>query len=202
MKRLLLVVVLVAACLLLFAAPASAWYAQPQTSTAYITSFVGPGQWVEWTNLNDPFGFEVRDYPIPHGCDVVVTREWTDTRLGATLIPAEYFSTMAIHGYRPDGSPCFSFPITKAACGLRYWSPAYRFGDPFASWVWWRDWWVHLGPLDTGTYSGTVTQFAPHAFPTWLDDKMNVLPLFKPKMVRPSDPYVNWTQGISFTVGD
>ncbi|MCX6363525.1 MAG: hypothetical protein NTW58_05040 [Actinobacteria bacterium] len=200
MKKLPLVVVLVAACLLLFAAPASAWYVQPQTSTAYITSFVGPGQWVEWTDLNDPFGWEVRDCPIPHGYDVVVTREWSDTRPGATLIPAEYFTTMAIHGQRSDGS-YFSFTITKAACGLRYWSPAYRFGDPFESWVWWRDWWVHLGPLGKGTYSGTVTQFAPHAFPTWMDqDTGEIQPLFQPIMLQPAD--CNWVQDISFTVGD
>ena len=41
------------------------------------------------------------------------------------LIPAEYFTTMAISG----SHGCWRFAITKAACGLRYWSPAYEFGD-------------------------------------------------------------------------
>jgi hypothetical protein len=205
MKRLLIVVVLVAACLLLFAAPASAWYAYPQTPGAYITSFLdeNSNQWTYLSDPEDPFSFVVRDDPIPQGYDVVVTREWFDTRLGATLIPAEYFSTMAIY---KDGSTAPIFAITKAVAGLRYFSPAYRFGDPLDGRVWARDWWVHLGQLPPGEYTGWVTQFAPRAVPLWIPvwdaapEDLVVKPLCHPDMLPPSE--LNWTQEISFTVAE
>jgi hypothetical protein len=203
MKRLLLVFVFAFALLGLLATPAFAFYAS-QEKTAYITSFVPYDEngvrvadWISWNGGND-VAYHVG--PIPHGWNVVVTREWFDARLGATLIPAEYFNTMAISG-TSDGSPCFSFAITKAACGLRYWSPAYKLdpaGDPQ---LWARDWWVPLGKLPPGDYSGWVTQFAPHAFPTWMDqyaETAEYLPLLHPIWLQPVD--WNWTQDISFTM--
>ena len=202
MKRVLLIVVLVAACLGLFVAPASAFYA-PQKHTAYITSFVGAvdpdtGQWVDWVKWNgpsDPYGLTEMSGPIPYGWNVVVTREWFDSKLGATLIPTEYFNTMAVS----SSTGCWRFAITKAACGLRYWSPAYEFGDDFPAGTWARDWWVPLGKLRPGDYSGWVTQFAPRAIPSWLDwENWVILPLLHPIMNQPAD--LNWTQDISFTV--
>jgi len=198
MKRFLLVLVCVAAVLCVAAAPASAYYA-PREHTAYITSFLEPGvvDWVEFADLqSSPFALTEQTGPIPHGYNVVVTREWFDTRLGATLIPAEYFTTMAIS--RSSGHP--NFAITRAACGVRYWSPAYKTGDPdLPAGTWARDWWVPLGKLPPGTYSGTVTQFAPRAFPSWFDgENWTLLPLRSPIMQQPAD--WNWTQDISFTV--
>jgi hypothetical protein len=197
MKRFLLVLFCVAALLCVVAAPASAYYA-PRQHTAYITSFVEPDvvDWAEWNGPGDPFGLTEHVGPIPHGYSVVVTREWFDSRLGATLIPAEYFTTMAIS--RSTGCPRFA--ITKAACGLRYWSPAYKTGDPgLPAGTWARDWWVPLGKLPPGDYSGTVTQSAPHAFPSWFDlENWVLLPLRSPIMQQPAD--LNWTQEISFTV--
>jgi hypothetical protein len=197
MKRLLLVLVLAVALTGLIAAPAWA-YVNPQPNTAYITSFVEPGvvDWVEWNGPGDPFGLTEQVGPIPHGYKVVVTREWFDSRLGATLIPAEYFTTMEVS--RSTGCP--SFAVTRAACGLRFWSPAYKTGDPdFPTGMWARDWWVPLGKLPPGDYSGSVTQFAPRAFPTWIDWENGVLlPLRSPIVQQPAD--LNWTQDISFTV--
>jgi hypothetical protein len=198
MKRFLLVFVLAAALLCVAAVPASAYYA-PREHTAYITSFVEPGvvDWVEFADLqSSPFALTERTGPIPLGYNVVVTREWFDSRLGAALIPAEYFTTMKVS--RSTGCP--SFAITRAACGLRFWSPAYKMGDPdFHAETWARDWWVPLGKLPPGTYGGTVTQFAPRAFPSWFDWETRVLlPLRSPVMQQPAD--LNWTQDISFTV--
>ena len=197
MKRFLLVFVCVAALLGLLAAPASAYYA-PQEHTAYITSFVEPGvvDWVEWNGPGDPYGLAEKTGPIPYGYGVVVTREWFDTRLGATLIPLEEFHTMAIS----SSTGLWSSAITKAACGLRYWSPAYKTGDPFfPPETWARDWWVPLGKLPPGDYSGWVKELAPHAFPSWFDwDNWVLLPPLRPIMVQPAD--VDWTQDISFTV--
>jgi hypothetical protein len=197
MKRFLLAFVLAAALLGLFAVPASAYYA-PRQHTAYITSFVQPGvvDWAEWNGPDDPFALTEQVGPIPHGYDVVITREWFDSRLGATLIPAEYFTTMQLS--RSSDRP--SFTISKAASGLRFWSPAYKTGDPdFPTGMWARDWWVPLGKLPPGDYSGTVTQFAPHTFPSWFDwTNWVLLPLRSPIMQQPAD--LNWTQDISFTV--
>jgi hypothetical protein len=201
MKRFLLVLVLTVALLGVLAVPASAYYA-PQQRTAYITSYVPytdagvTYSWVEWAGPSDPYTIIDRSGPIPHGYKVVVTREWFDSRLGATLIPAEYFTTMSIS--RSTGCP--SFKITKAACGLRYWSPAYKTGDPGVPvGTWARDWWVPLGKLPPGDYSGTVTQFAPRAFPSWFDwDNWALLPLCSPIMQQPAD--LNWPQEVSFTV--
>jgi hypothetical protein len=203
MKRFLLVLACAAALLGLLAAPASAWYA-PQQHTAYITSYVPytddgvTYSWAEWAGPSDPYGIIDRSGPIPHGYNVVVTREWFDSRLGATLIPAEYFTAMAVS----RSSGCWSFAITKAACGLRYWSPAYEFGDEaggFPVGTWARDWWVPLGKLRPGTYSGWVTQFAPRAFPSWFDwENWTLLPLSSPIMQQPAD--LGWTQDVSFTV--
>ena len=214
MKRMLLVLALAVALLGVLAAPAWA-YVNPQPNTAYITSFVEPGQWCEWAGPLDPFNVIVHPIDendplalIPHGWNVVVTREWFDTRLGATLIPLEYFNTLAIS--RSTGG--WRFAITKAACGVRYWSRAYRTGDPgLPSWVWARDWWVPLGKLPPGDYSGTVTQFAPHAIPSWVDwgddtadppIPPHTLPLLHPIWLQPVSDDLNWTQRISFTVGD
>jgi hypothetical protein len=201
MKRFVFVVVLVAACLLVFAAPASAYYA-PQEKTAYITSFVPytdagtTYSWVEWAGPSSPFDFNGRSGPIPHGYNAVVTREWFDNRLGATLIPVEYFNTLSIS--RSSGRPRLA--ITTAWRGLPYWSPTYLTGDPgFPDKTWARDWWVPLGKLPAGSYGGWVTQFAPRAFPSWFDfDNWALLPLRSPILNQPAD--VNWTQDISFTV--
>jgi hypothetical protein len=200
MKRFLLTFVLAAALLGLFAVPASAYYA-PREHTAYITSFFEPGvvDWVEFADVqNSPFALTERTGPIPHGYNVVITREWFDSRLGATLIPAEYFTTMQLS--RSSGSP--SFAISKAACGLRFWSPAYKTGDPdVPSGMWARDWWVPLGKLPAGTYSGTVTQFAPRAFPSWFDlENWVIRPPSDPIWLQPVADDLNWTQDISFTV--
>ncbi len=198
MKRYLLVFVLAAACLGLFAAPASAFYA-PQQHTAYIPYWIQGegGGWLEWAgtgpyDIIDHTG--VNNVPIPHDYKVVVTAEWFDTRLGATLIPAEWFHTMAIS--RSTG--CWSFAITRAACGLRYWSPAYKW-DPAApdDQTWARDWWVPLGKLRPGHYSGWVRESVPRAFPTWTDPATGeFLPLNSPYMVQADD----FTLPISFSV--
>lgn len=208
MKKLLLVFVFAAALLGLLAAPAWAFYA-PQQKTAYITSYVPytdagvTYSWAEWAGPSDPYNIIDRSGSIPHGYKVVVTREWFDSQLGATLIPYEYFNTMRIsrsHGH-------WSFAIAKAARGLRYWSPAYEFGGDFPVGTWARDWWVPLGKLSPGDYSGWVTQSAPLAFVSWLDwgDEEAVPPI--PPSIRPLDqPIVqqpadlNWTQQVSFTV--
>ena len=202
MKRFLLVLACAAALLGLLAAPASAWYA-PQRHTAYITSYVPytdagvTYDWAEWAGPSDPYGIIDRSGPIPSGYKVVVTREWFDSRLGATLIPAEYFNTMAVS----RSSGCWSFAITEAACGVRYWSPAYEFGDDFPVGTWARDWWVPLGRLAPGHYSGWVTQFAPRAIPSWMDwDNWVIRPPRHPVWLQPVSDELNWTQDISFTV--
>ena len=106
MKRLLLVVVLVAACLLLFAAPASASFYNPQTDTAYIPHWSGGiddtgfGFSLDGTvDPSDPYAGLMDNYgPISHDTNVVVTAEWFDTRLGATLVPAKWFHSFKIIG--------------------------------------------------------------------------------------------------------
>jgi hypothetical protein len=213
MKKLLLVLVLAAACLLLFAAPASAMFYNPQLNTAYVTHWGGGDHWLEWVpTQDDPWnlvGHE--DGLIPHGMNVVITAEWFDTRLGATLIPAEWFHTMAISKSKADGRPSFSFTIKDPAGGLRYWSPAYPLDptgvfDPDRTWEWARDWWVPLGKLPAGHYSGWVRNIVPHAFPTWEeqdDDYGYRLPLGSPLIVQPSYFYDHWfpaQEDISFTV--
>ena len=51
-----------------------------------------------------------------------------------------------------------------------------------------------------GNYSGTVTQSAPYAFPSWFDwETWTLLPLRSPIMQQPAD--LDWTQDISFTCG-
>jgi hypothetical protein len=192
MKKLLLVVVLVAACLAMFAAPASAFYA-PQQNTAYIPHWMQGAGWLEWAPDN-PYGIiEHYGEPIPNGMNVVVTVEWFDSRLGATLIPAEWFHTMAI-----SSSNGTRFAITKAACGLRYWSPAYRWADPNDDpLLWARDWWVPLGKLHPGDYTGWIRGVVPRAFPTWIDQDTGAWrPLCSPYKFQPEDV----TENISFTV--
>ncbi len=207
MKRFVLVVMLVAACLLLVAAPASAYLA-PRQHTAYITSYLEPGQWAQWNGPSDPFDLTTHptgpDDPlarIPHGWNVVVTREWFDSRLGATIIPYEYFNTMRIsrlHGH-------WSFAIKKAARGIRYWSRAYKFNGEAAGFpaeTWARDWWAPLGKLRPGHYRGWVTQTAPLTFLSWMDWGTDVIPpsirpLDNPIVQQPAD--LNWTQHVSFT---
>lgn len=223
MKRLLLVVVLVTACLLLFAAPASAIFYNSQQHTAYVTHWGGGDVWMEWVptasdpnnivghwaTYDDDGNVIAPPDPIPHDYNVVITAEWFDTRLGATLIPAEWFHTMAIS--KTDGPPCFRFAIKTAAGGLRYWSPAYQFDptgifDPNRTWEWARDWWVPLGKLPAGHYSGWVTNIVPRAFPTWEDqttDAGDRLPLCSPFIITPSYFYDNIfpaKEDISFTV--
>jgi hypothetical protein len=213
MKRLLLVLVLAVALTGLLAAPASAFLA-PRQHTAYITSYLDPGQWAQWNGPKDPLGLTAHPTGphdplarIPHSWNVVVTREWFDSRLGATLIPAEYFNTVRIA--RTHGG--WAFAIKKAARGVRYWSRAYKFGYEAAGFVpagtWARDWWVPLGKLAPGHYSGWVTQFAPLAFVSWMDwgDETanppipaSIRPLDQPIVNQPAD--LNWTQHISFTV--
>jgi len=207
MKRFLLAFVFAAALLGLFAAPASAYLA-PQQHTAYITSYVPytdagvTYRWAEWAGPSDPYNIIDRSGSIPHGYKVVVTREWFDSQLGATLIPHEYFNTMRIK--RLHGG--WSFAIKKAARGLRYWSRAYKFGGEAAGWpagTWARDWWVPLGKLPRGHYRGWVTQFAPLAFVSWMDwgtdeTPPSIRPLDQPIVNQPAD--LNWTQHVSFTV--
>ena len=126
---------------------------------------------------------------------MVVAREWFDTRLGATLIPSEYFTTMAIS--RSSGHP--SFAITKAACGVRYWSPAYNRVTRTSPWARGHATGGCRSASATRNHSGTVTQSAPRAFPSWFDwENWTLLPLRSPIMQQPAD--LDWTQDVSFTV--
>ena len=170
MKRLPLVVVLVVACLLLFAAPASADFPYaPQTNTAYIPHWSGGIDHGFWLSFVGGEAVE-NDGPINHDMNVVVTAEWFDTRLGATLVPAEWF-----HSLRVTGPKCFTISLARSP---RYWSPAYQIDPVNDARQWARDWWVPLGKLPPGHYTISVREFVPHAFPTWQDPETGAyLPL-------------------------
>ena len=141
------------------------------------------GFWFSWDGTSTDAAYVIEHSgPIPYGMNVVVTAEWMDTRLGATLAPVDWLHTMTLSGPK-------SFAIKNAACSLRYWSPAYRFVDPgFPPGAWARDWWVPLGVLPPGDYTVTVREFVPRAFPSWVDwDANALLPLFSPVMIPKED---------------
>lgn len=163
MKRFILIIVLVTAALALSAAPALAWYA-PQPQTAYIDYWSVPHGWLEWNGPGDPYGATIRRGAIPRGWDVVVATSWADSRRGAEMAPAnmQHGLTVAKQGG--------GWQLRVRLPGSSFWSPVYAWG-PSLPGAWARDWWVPLGKLAPGDYSGTVRDVAPRAFPTWLDEE-------------------------------
>jgi hypothetical protein len=200
MKRLLLLLALTIVVFALGASPAYAWLA-PQHDTAYISPYSNPVGWVEWVgNSNNPFATVDHTDAIPHGWNVVVAVTWADLRLGATLVPCEVFHTLSIA--HTTGCPTYKLPT--AASALRYWSRPYQWDSSADPKVWARDWWVPLGKMPAGDYTGLVREWAPRAFPTWIDPVTGAdLDLAHPYILAPYDTNNDpdnppWT--VSFTV--
>ena len=66
---------------------------------------------------------------------------------------------------------------------VRYWSPPYEWDAAQMPGVWARDWWLPLGKLGKGTYTGWVRERVIAKFPTWLDENGNIQadPVWQPK---------------------
>jgi hypothetical protein len=169
MRRFLLLLAVVLLALAAFAPAAMAWYA-PAEHTAYIDFWFDPTSWYEW-DADAPDGLIEHNEPIPADWPVVVATTWLDSRRGAAIAPLFILHTMTVQN--TDGS--WTFAVPTANKGTRYWSPIYEWDPVTMPGFWGRDWWVPLGTLPPGRYTGAVHEWAPEDFPTWVDEEWNLL---------------------------
>jgi len=169
MKRLAVLVLLTGVILAASATPAWAWYA-PKQNTAYI-DISTPKGWVEWAGPSDPLSVVAHKDAIPRGWPVVVSLTWLDGEIGARLAPAVLNETLSLK--RSGGG--WKFAITDPAKSVKYWSPAYQWDTVKYPGVWAMDWWVPLGKLTAGTYTGWTKDRALGPVPSWLDANGNVV---------------------------
>jgi hypothetical protein len=169
MKRLLLLLALVVVVLGLIAAPAYAFYA-PQHETAYIDAYFQPRGWVELVGPDYRLVVHV-GAPIPRDWPVVVAISWLDARPGAEQIPAHEHDLFTFT--RTTGGPKYS--VDTLAESRKYWSPIYLWDPVNLPGIYARDWWVPLGTLPPGTYTGAYHTWADEPFPTWTDEDLNLL---------------------------
>jgi hypothetical protein len=175
-KRLLL---LLAACLVVIgviAGPAGAYY-NPKPNTAYVFVFDNRG-WDEWVGPG-PTDTMHHTGAIPRGFRVALGTMWADGQFGARLAPAEFLHTYSLQ--RAQGG--WARRALDPGRTVRYWSPVYQPDASQMPGVWARDWWVPLGNLATGSYTGWVRERTVAAYPTWIDENGNVLsdPVWLPK---------------------
>jgi len=169
MKRLAVLVLLTGIVLAASAAPAWAWYA-PKQKTAYVTLSKAKG-WVEWAGPSNPLNMIQHKDAIPRGYRVVAGMTWLDSEVGAKIAPAVLRETLS---FKKKGGG-WSFAITDPAKTVKYWSPAYQWDPATLPGVWALDWWVPLGKLKPGTYTGWMKDQALGPVPSWLDDQGNVV---------------------------
>jgi hypothetical protein len=175
MKRLLLLLVLSLMILGVAAGPALAWY-DIKPHTAYVTTYQVKG-WDEWTGPG-PFDTTFHKGAIPYGYKVVLGVTWMDSELGAKLAPVEFLHTFALRRVGDTWSRSALDPGRTT----KYWSPAYEWDSVGEPGVWGEDWWVPLGKLARGTYTGWARERVMGPYPTWLGDTgLVTTPIWQPK---------------------
>jgi hypothetical protein len=163
MKRLVLLLALSLLILGAVAGPAVAWY-DVKPHTAYVTTYQAKG-WDEWTGPG-PFDTTHHKGAIPHGYKVVLGMTWIDSELGAKLAPVEFLHTFAL--IKVGGA--WSRGVLDPGKTVRYWSPAYEWDAAAEPGLWAEDWWVPLGKLAKGTYTGWARERVLSSYPTWTDE--------------------------------
>jgi opacity protein-like surface antigen len=161
MKRLLLVCVLAVALLALLAAPALAWQPpetmQPGNAYVGVMSEVFGNYWYDLDASGTPV-FHDGTEAIPSGDHVWLSFGWGSPIRGTI----QNFPSHGLYGLEVSGPEGYSWSISQAA-SKQQWSVLYNGGpgpafNKASTTIWVRDWYVDLGVLGVGTYSGKTTE--------------------------------------------